>query len=167
MVEIKVIRATPKLLAERWERNVADNPDDSRWLDWRDQYIAYNQSGMARSYLVLADGIPVGEGTLIFSPACSAVGGRLRLADQSEAGISCANINALRIEKPWEGMGAVSRMVRLMESDAREMGITTLTIGVEAAQTRNLAIYLHWGYTRFLFTETEEGELVLYLAKDL
>ena len=167
MEEIEVIRATPELLAARWERNIADNPDDPRWLCWRDQYIRYNESGMARSYLILAQGIPVGEGTLLFSPACSAVRGRLKLADRNAEGITCANINALRIEKPWEGIGAVSRMVRLMESDAREMGITTLTIGVEAAETRNLAIYLHWGYTRFLFSEVEDGELVLYYAKDL
>ena len=42
-----------------------------------------------------------------------------------------------------------------------------MTIGVEAKDTRNLAIYLHWGFTEFVLGEVEEGELVLYYRKAL
>jgi GNAT superfamily N-acetyltransferase len=77
------------------------------------------------------------------------------------------NVNALRIQKAYEGQGYISALMREMEAYARQSGYTSVTIGVEAKETRNLAIYLHWGYTRFICSEMDDGELVLYYAKDL
>lgn len=156
-------KATLEDLEYLWNRNIAENPEDSRWVRWKEKYIAYNQSGQGQTFSVLCDGYPVGEGTLLFSPDCSAVAGRRELADHQ----TVANINALRIRKEYEGKGYISALVRLMEQYAAENGYTRLTIGVEAQETRNLGIYLHWGYTHFVGAETEDGVLVLYYAKDL
>ena len=151
-------------LKQIWQKNIDNNPDEPNWLRWRDEYIHYNTSGMATTFLVLADGEPVGEGTLIQSPQCKAVAGRpVALAD----GKHIANVNALRIEKAYEGQGHISRMMRELEDHARSLGYTHLSIGVEAREARNLAIYLHWGYRTFLMSETEEDELILYYAKEL
>ena len=76
-------------------------------------------------------------------------------------------MTALRIRKEFEGNGYVSGLMRFMEDAAREMGYTSLSIGVEAAETRNLAIYLHWGYDKLLTAEFDGGELVLFYAKTL
>lgn len=92
---------------------------------------------------------PIGEGTLLFSPQCNAIRGRTQLAD----GRRTANINALRIRKKHEGKGYISALVRMMEQHASENGYTHLTIGVEARETRNLAIYLHWGYDELVTAE--------------
>ena len=54
-----------------------------------------------------------------------------------------------------------------MEAYAKSIGITRLTIGVEAAETRNLGIYLHWGFDGFVMHEIEDDTLVLYYGKDL
>ena len=54
-----------------------------------------------------------------------------------------------------------------MERYARSLGYQRITIGVEAAEARNLAIYLHWGFTELLLTEGEGPELVLYYGKKL
>ncbi len=78
-----------------------------------------------------------------------------------------ANINALRIQKAYEGKGHISKLINEMEKYAVHNGISRLTIGVEAKETRNLAIYLHLGFTEFLFYQTEEDGLVLYLGKNL
>ena len=94
---------------------------------------------------------------------CSAVRGRTCLAD----GAAAANVNALRIEKSCEGQGHVSALMRMMEAHAASLGYSSLTIGVEAQEARNLAIYLHWGYTEFVMSETEDGALVLYYRKKL
>lgn len=156
-------KATPEDLTRLWDKNIADNPEDARWVTWKKEYIEYNARGMAATFAVLADGDPVGEGTLLFSPACGAVDGREALAD----GRTVANVNALRIQKAYEGKGYISALVRLMERYAAEQGYTRLTIGVEARETRNIAIYLHLGYTEFVTAATEDGELVLYYAKEL
>lgn len=78
-----------------------------------------------------------------------------------------ANANALRIRKAYEGQGHISALIKCMEAYARAHGIRKLSIGVEAAQTRNLGIYLHWGFTRFVTYRLEEGHLILYYEKDL
>lgn len=154
-------QATMDDLEILWNKNIAVNPGDNRWVQWKAEYIGYNRDGKAITFAVICSGEPVGEGTLILSPDCKAVSGRPCLAD----GRQIANINALRIEKNHEGRGHISKIVRMMEAYAKNHGCTDLTIGVEAAETRNLAIYLHWGYTRFLMSENDGGALVLYYGK--
>lgn len=156
-------KASPADLESIWDRSIADHRGDSHWIAWKEEYIRYNQNGMGATFVVLHNGRPVGEGTLLFSPQCSAIRERTQLAD----GHRTANINALRIRKKHEGLGHISALVRMMEQYAAENGYTHLTIGVEARETRNLAIYLHWGYDVFVTAEREEGELVLYYAKNL
>ena len=155
--------ATPDDLEQLWRHNIDSHPGDDRWVRWRETYIGYNQTGAARTFAVVVEDRPVGEGTLLFDPSCSAIDGRQLLAD----GKTVVNLNALRIQKPWEGRGWISTMVRQMEQYAREAGFSRITIGVDESEHRNRAIYTHWGYTRLLFTEPEDGELVLYYEKDL
>lgn len=156
-------RATPADLEILWARNISDNPGDERWIKWKDEYIGYNQSGKAITFCVVADGIAVGEGTLILSSDCRAVAGITELCNDS----STANINALRIQKKYEGKGYISTLIKVMEKYASEHGISRLTIGVDASQTRNLAIYLHLGFTEFLLYRIEDTQLVLFLQKTI
>jgi len=100
---------------------------------------------------------------LIFSPQCGTINERLALVD----GKRVANINSLRMDREYEGRGHMSRLVKIMELYAKEAEYTEATIGVEAGETRNLGIYLHWGYNRLVLSEVEDGSLFLYYAKDL
>lgn len=150
-------------LARLWEKNVAGHPGDPRWAKWAREYTAYNENGMGITFAAVLEGEPVGEATLLLSPACGAVEGRLALAD----GKSVGNVNALRMEKQWEGQGHMSRLMEVLEGCARERGLTALTIGVDAWETRNLGIYLHWGYREFVMAQEEDGDLVLYYRKNL
>lgn len=161
MAEYRI--ATLKDLEEIWDMNIADNPNDKRWLRWKEKYISYYLEKKAVTFVVVVDGKLVGEGTLLLNPECDAVKGKHCLAD----GKTIANVNALRIRKEHEGQGHISKMIKLMEEFAINNGIETLTIGVEAKETRNLAIYLHWGFNSFIFNETEENELILYFKKEL
>lgn len=100
---------------------------------------------------------------MLFSPERKAVGGRTQLAD----GRTVANINALRIDKAYEGKGHISKLVGLMGQYAAENGYKSLTLGVETHEARNLAIYLHWRYDEFVLSEVEDGMLVLYYKKSV
>ena len=155
--------ASQEGLERIWEKNIARNRDDSRWVRWREEALKNFAAGQTAPFLVYRNDEPVGEGTLVFSPACEAVRGRTCLAD----GSSTANINALRIERAYEGQGHISALMRMMEAHAASLGYRYLTIGVEAAESRNLAIYLHWGYTEFVMSEIEDGALVLFYRKKL
>ncbi len=160
-VEIKA--ASRNELEKIWDQSIKDHPGDDRWITWKEQFIADNDSGRAKTFVILHNARPIGEATLLFSSECKAVQGRSLLANQQ----SIANINALRIQKEFEGMGLMSKLLKLMESYAKEEGYQRLTIGVEAKETRNLAIYLHWGYNEFIHSCFEDDELILYYAKDL
>jgi len=155
--------ATPEDLESLWNRSIAENPDEPAYLRWKGEFIGYNQKQQGITFAVIVDGEPVGEGTLMISPECKPVRNHPELADGKTVG----NINALRIRKEFEGQGHISKMVKLLEDHAREMGLKKLTIGVEANETRNLAIYLHWGYTRLVRWEQEDGALILYYEKSL
>lgn len=155
--------ATPEDLKSIWNMNIEDNPDEPAWIGWKQEYMEYNHSGKGLTFVVVCDGRPVGEGTLLFSPDCAPIRGRTQLADSK----TTANINALRIRKEYEGKGYISALIRRMENYATAHGYLKATIGVEADQTRNLGIYLHWGYDRFVMDEKEGGSLILYYAKPL
>ena len=161
--DVSCAPASQEGLERIWEKNIVHNREDSRWVRWREEAMENFAAGRTAPFLVSRGDEPVGEGTLIFSPACGAVRGRICLAD----GSSTANINALRIEKAYEGQGYISALMRMMETHAASLGYRYLTIGVEAAESRNLAIYLHWGYTEFVMSEIEDGALVLYYRKKL
>ncbi len=159
MFEYKI--ATKEDLEQIWDMNIEDNPNDERWVSWKNKYISYNLAHKAITFIVSCNGKPVGEGTLLLSSECSAINGRKELAD----GEFVANVNALRIRKEYEGQGHISKLIKLMEEYASNLGIKVLTIGVEAKETRNLAIYLHWGFEEFVFNTVEDGELILYYQK--
>ena len=146
-----------------WDKNIADNPDDPRYIRWKQQFIRDNESGDAATFVILCKDEPIGEGTLLLSPDCRAIRGRTCLCD----GEKIANINALRIQNTYEGQGHISKLMNAIETYARSIGIQKLTIGVEATETRNLSIYLHWGFQEFLMHEEEDGALVLYYGKEL
>lgn len=156
-------RASLEDLERIWDKNIAENPEDFRYIRWKAQFISDNASGAAVTFVILADDEPVGEGTLLLSPDCRAIRGRTALCD----GKHTANINALRIQKAYEGQGHISALMQEIEKSAKKYGIQNLTIGVEPSETRNLAIYLHWGYDTFVMSEDEDGLLVLYYAKKI
>ena len=56
---------------------------------------------------------------------------------------------------------------RMAENFAKDKGVSYLTIGCEAKESRNLAIYLHFGYTEFVTSMVENDELVLFYGKKL
>jgi len=157
-------KATSEDLNRVWDYEMKQNPQEPRIRCWRESYISRNENNRAATYVVVFDGEPVGEVTLdFFAEAYGNPEVREYLAD----GIHTAYVTALRIRKEFEGKGLISGLMQYMEKDARHMGYCRLTIGVEAAETRNLAIYLHWGYDRFMFSDTDGGELVLFYEKDL
>jgi GNAT superfamily N-acetyltransferase/cytidylate kinase len=149
--EYKYQEASISDLDLRWNKNIADNIGDERWVNWKTQVIKDNINKKCKTFVVLYGEDPVGEGTLIFS-------------QQS------VEINALRIDKRHEGKGHISKLVKVMERYAKNSGYETAVIGVEAKETRNFAIYLHWGYDTFVkseISEIEEEGLVLFYSKKL
>lgn len=157
-------KATPEILETLWNDNIKLHKDEKeRWMRWKKIYIDENEKNLATTFAICKDGYPIGEGTLLWNKECHAIKERTSLAS---IGTIC-NVNALRIQKAYEGQGHISKLMKVMEEYARNLGYQKISIGVEANQTRNLAIYLHFGYQELIHVENEDGELVLYYAKTL
>ena len=132
----------------RWDINIANNLGDNRWVVWKSEIIEKNKNNEIKTFIILYDDEPIGEGTLVFSP-------------------QSVEINALRIEKQYEGKGHISKLVKVMEKYAKSKGYEIATIGVEAKETKNMSIYFHWGYDTFINSEIEEEGLILFYSKKL
>ncbi len=163
MAEFSYHRASPEEIERIWAKEIAEHPEDERFLKRRDTYIALNSSGRAVTFVVTADGEPVGQGTLLLSPDCPAVNGRLTLADN----ISVGNISALYIDREYRGEGHISALIRRIEMHARSLRLHALTVGVEANKPRSISIYFHWGYSIYTAYEEKEGIPVIYYRKQL
>lgn len=154
-------QATFEDLEKIWNKDIEKNNNEECWIRWKHQYIDYNKTGKAKTFVVLDDNNPIGQITILFSTECSAVKNRPMLCD----GKSIANMNAFRIDEKYEGKGHISKLVKMAEQYAKEKGMKFLTIGSEAKESRNLAIYLQFGYTKFITSFVEDNELVLFYGK--
>lgn len=157
--------ATESDLEKLWEYDINRHQGEERkmWERWKVQYLGYNKNGEATTFVVLDKDEPIGQITVLFSPNCSAVKDRPMLCD----GKNIANMNAFRIKKEYEGQGHISKLVKMAEKYAKEKGFNYLTIGSEAKESRNLAIYLHFGYTEFVTSVVEDDELILFYGKKI
>ena len=132
-------------------------------MRWKQQYIQNNILGKCATFVAVDNTTPIGQITVLFSTDCSAVKNKPMLCD----GKTCANMNAFRIDKRYEGQGHISKLVKMAEEYAKNQGITYLTIGSEAKESRNLAIYLHFGYTKFITSFIDNNELILFYGKNI
>ena len=60
----------------------------------------------------------------------------------------------------------------IMEEDLKKRGFTSLTLGVEPSEVRNIMIYFNWGFTNYIKSDYEyypnnEKILVNYYEKKL
>ena len=159
----KYRKANSEDLEKIWNKDIKNNPNEDCWVRWKKQYISYNKNGEAATFVVLNKDESIGQITVLFSTNCSAVKGRSMLCD----GKTTANMNAFRIEKEYEGQGHISKLVKMAESYAKEKGIKYLTIGGEAKESRNLGIYLHFGYNEFVTHIIEDDELIVFYKKEI
>ena len=138
-------------LESRWDKNIANNLGDDRWIAWKHAAIENNIEKKCKTFVILFGEEPIGEGTLVFS-------------------LQTVEVNGLRIDKPYEGQGHISKLVKIMEQYAKSAGYKTAIIGVKPSETRNLRIYLHWGYDTFVkseISEIKEEGLILYYSKEI
>ena len=159
--------ATLEDLNNVWDKDINNNQDDPRYIRWKKEYIDYNLNDEAKTFVAVNGNEVIAQITLILKPNVKAVINKDKLCD----GKSICNMNAFRCDKEYEGKGHISKLVKLAEKYAKDIGYTYITIGSEARETRNLSIYFHFGYNEFLMSELDDSEedapLVLYYGKSL
>ncbi len=83
-----------------------------------------------------------------------------------------AYLTGFRTNKEYNNKGYFSKLYKFMESDLKQKGYKSLTLGVEASEVRNMMIYFSYGFTKYIKSENEtypDGKSILvnYYQKDL
>lgn len=156
-------KATIEDLEKIWDKDIQENLNDNRYIRWKDEFIEANKLGNIATFVVFDDDDPIGQASIVFNKGNIKVDCNSLLCDGKER----AYVSTLRIDKKYEGQGHISKLVKMAEKFAKNKGIKALTIGVEAKESRNLAIYLHFGYTKFITSVVDDGELILFYEKNI
>lgn len=86
-------------------------------------------------------------------------------------GPETGHINHLRIHPDYQGRKLSGLLNSRLEEDARNMGIKTLTIGVELNNEKAINVYSHWGYEKFLEYQGDAGhgrtETIIGMKKEV
>lgn len=61
-------KATLEDLEKIWNKDIIENHGEECWVRWKKQYIEYNETGKAATFVVLHNGDPVGQISVLFSP---------------------------------------------------------------------------------------------------
>ena len=159
-MEIRI--ATMQELENWWDKEIKENVGDNSLVVWKNNFIEENINGKRKTFFAFDSGKYVGQGTLLFESK-----------DKVMTGDGKAEIIKLEIEEEYRGKGVATEIYKALKFYAKSVGIKTLTIGVEPSEIRNMQIYFHWGFTKFLqcITEnyppkndSEEGEIVTVLC---
>ena len=158
-MEIRI--ATMQELENWWDKEIKENVGDNSLVVWKNNFIEENINGKRKTFFAFDSGKYVGQGTLLFESK-----------DKVMTGDGKAEIIKLEIEEEYRGKGVATEIYKALKFYAKSVGIKTLTIGVEPSEIRNMQIYFHWGFTKFLqcITENyppksdEEGEIVTVLC---
>ena len=107
-------KATTEDLERIWDKDIAENTGDPRYPEWKTQFINANKRKKIITFVVVADGDPVGQATLVLLKD---------VIDSEIKGILCndrdtAYISTVRIEKQFEAQGHISKLFKLMEKTA-------------------------------------------------
>lgn len=141
---MEVRTATIKELQDWWNSKIAENPEDNSWVVWKNRFIESNINGQYVTFFAFDNGKYAGQCTLI-----------LENEDTDLTGNGKAEINKLELDKEHRGQGNATVIFDVVKQYAKKRNIKTLTIGVEPCEIRNMQIYFHWGFTKYLKCTTE------------
>ena len=58
-------KATLEDLDKIWDKDIKDNPNDNRYIRWKEEFIDANRKGDIITFVVLNDDDPIGQCSLV------------------------------------------------------------------------------------------------------
>ncbi len=146
-MEVRI--ATIEELAFWWDEEIAENPDDNSLQTYKKIFIEGNKNGTRKTFFAFDNSKYIGQCTLL-----------LKNNNKVMTGNGKAEILKLELISEERGKGKSTKIYETVKTYAKENGIKTLTIGVEPCEIKNMQIYFHWGFDKFLqcITETCESQ---------
>lgn len=161
----KCVIADKNLIIKKWDEEIEKHNNSLNFKKFKEESL--NNLNTRIVYMGLLNGKIITECTAIISID------DLNMQNKDNlVGEKTAYLTAFRTNKEFENKGYFSKLYKFMEDDLKQKGFTTLTLGVEPSETRNIQIYFNWGFVNYIKTSFERypnGDeiLVNYYKKDL
>lgn len=161
----KSIVANKELIIKKWDEEIKKHNNSKLWIEFKETALKNMNTRIV--YMGLLDNKIITEGTAITNSDDLDIQNKENLV-----GDKTAYLTAFRTNKEYENKGYFSKLYKYMEEDLKKRGFTTLTLGVEPQETRNIQIYFKWGFTNYIKTDYEyypNGEKILvnYYSKQI
>lgn len=153
----KCVIASKSQIIEKWDEEIKKHNYSEEWKIYKEQSLSNMDTRTV--YMGLLDGKIITEATAIISGKDKCIENKDDLVDNGKAYLS-----AFRTNKEYENQGYFSKLYKFMENDLKKRGFNSLTLGVEPCETRNIQIYLKWGFSKYIKTDYEyypNGEKIL------
>lgn len=164
-MEYKCVIANKELIIKKWDEEIRKHNNSKIWIDFKEESL--RNLDTRTIYMGILDGEIITECTAITSDDDSDMQNKDNLIGKNKA-----YLTAFRINKEYENKGYFSKLYKFMEDDLKRKGFTSLTLGVEPSDVRNMMIYFNWGFINYIKSDYEyypnnEKILVNYYEKNL
>ena len=164
-MEYKCVIANKELIIKKWDEEIRKHNNSKIWIDFKEEFL--RNLDTRTIYMGILDGEIITECTAITSDDDLDMQNKDNLIGKNKA-----YLTAFRINKEYENKGYFSKLYKFMEDDLKRKGFTSLTLGVEPSEVRNMMIYFNWGFINYIKSDYEyysnnEKILVNYYEKNL
>ena len=164
-MEYKCVIANKELIIKKWDEEIRKHNNSKIWIDFKEESL--RNLDTRTIYMGILDGEIITEWTAIPSDDDLDMQNKDNLIGKNKA-----YLTAFRINKEYENKGYFSKLYKFMEDDLKRKGFTSLTLGVEPSEVRNMMIYFNWGFINYIKSDYEyysnnEKILVNYYEKNL
>lgn len=166
MIEpVKIVQVTTRKEAESLIELYPDKQDEERTksLETFRKHFQETQKGDRILYLLKDSNKTIGTVSLLLNVD--------KPDDPRLFGPKTGHINHLRIHPDYQGRKLAGLLNSRLEADAVQLGLETLTLGVEPSNQKAINVYSHWGYDKFLEYQGDAGhgktETIIGMRKEL
>lgn len=165
MNNYKCVIASEEMINKKWNQEIEKHEDKELWEKFKESSLRNIENRIV--YMGILNGEIITECTAIISSNDLDMQNKENLIGDKKA-----YLTAFRTNKEYEGKGYFSKLYKFMEKDLKERGFTSLTLGVEPCEVRNIQIYFKWGFDKYIKTCYEyypngEKALVNYYEKTI
>ena len=146
--DYKCVIADKNLIIKKWDEEIEKHNNSLNFKKFKEESL--NNLNTRIVYMGLLNGKIITECTAIISVDDLNMQNKEKLI-----GEKTAYLTAFRTNKEYENKGYFSKLYKFMEDDLKQKGFTTLTLGVEPSETRNIQIYFNWGFVNYIKTSYE------------
>ena len=137
--------ATLEEVNEQFNYNIEINEDKDQWIEWKNQFISMIKDNIMIPYYGFLGDTCISEAHAIISKHNDFV---LIKHDRPY-------LHAFRTRTEYQGQHYFTKLFNFMIDDLKARGYTKFSVGVESTETKNKEIYTHYGFTKYLFSNTE------------